>query len=164
MARATAGKIIKEDVSNDLATANVAATVNETATAYANVGASSNARRARANVATSSDARRARANVAASSDARSARANVAATADANVTAERRADADEKTQKRAENANEPATATDEEPGMIFREIVVYGDNERSIGLTKNAESQHRTKHINVKHHYIRELVNEKELNV
>lgn len=41
-------------------------------------------------------------------------------------------------------------------MIFREIVIYGDNERSIGLTKNAESQHRTKHI-------RDLVNDKELN-
>ena len=35
---------------------------------------------------------------------------------------------------------------------------------SIALTKNAESQHRTKHINVQHHYIWELVNERALTV
>lgn len=35
---------------------------------------------------------------------------------------------------------------------------------SIALTKNAESQHRTKHIDVQHHCVRELVNEKELTI
>lgn len=44
------------------------------------------------------------------------------------------------------------------------ITLYGDNETSITLTKNAESQHRTKHIDVQHHYIRELVGEGELEV
>ena len=44
------------------------------------------------------------------------------------------------------------------------MTLYGDNEMSIALTKNAESQHRTKHIDVQHHYIRELVNEGELTV
>ena len=44
------------------------------------------------------------------------------------------------------------------------LTLYGDNEMSIALTKNAESQHRTKHIDVQHHYIRELVNEKELTI
>ena len=58
-----------------------------------------------------------------------ARANVAATADANVMAERRTD-----------ANEPAT--DEELETIVRELAIYGDNERSIGLTRSSESQHR----------------------
>lgn len=44
------------------------------------------------------------------------------------------------------------------------VTLHGDNEMSIALTKNAESQHRTKHIDVQHHYIRELVNKKELTV
>lgn len=44
------------------------------------------------------------------------------------------------------------------------ITLHGDNETSIMLTKNAESQHRTKRIDVQHHYIRELVDEGELEV
>ncbi len=31
------------------------------------------------------------------------------------------------------------------------VALYGDNQTSIRLTKNAESQHRTKHIDVQHH-------------
>lgn len=38
------------------------------------------------------------------------------------------------------------------------------HEMSIALTRNAESQHCTKYINVQHHYIRELVNEGELTI
>ena len=45
-----------------------------------------------------------------------------------------------------------------------DVTSYGDNKMSIALTKNAESQHRTKHINVQHHYIRELVNKRELTI
>lgn len=45
-----------------------------------------------------------------------------------------------------------------------EVILHGDNEVNIALTRNAESQHRTKHIDVQHHYIRELVNEKELTI
>lgn len=41
-------------------------------------------------------------------------------------------------------------------------VLHGDNETSIILTKNAESQARTKHIDVQHHYIQELVANKEM--
>ncbi len=48
--------------------------------------------------------------------------------------------------------------------IVEGLTLFGDNEMSIALTKNAESQHRTKHIDVQHHYIRELVNEKELTI
>ena len=44
------------------------------------------------------------------------------------------------------------------------ITLHGDNEMSIALTKNAESQHRTKHIDVQYHYVRELVNEGELTI
>ncbi len=44
------------------------------------------------------------------------------------------------------------------------VTFYGDNETSITLTKNAESQHRTKHIDVQHHYICKLVDERELEV
>lgn len=40
----------------------------------------------------------------------------------------------------------------------------GDNETSIILTKNAESQARTKHIDVQHHYVRELVADNELSI
>lgn len=53
--------------------------------------------------------------------------------------------------------------DLEAGVVDS-VTLHGDNEMSIALTKNAESQHRTKHIDVQHHYIRELVNEGELTV
>ena len=43
-------------------------------------------------------------------------------------------------------------------------VLYGDNETSIILTKNAESQARTKHIDVQYHYIRELEADKEVTI
>lgn len=48
--------------------------------------------------------------------------------------------------------------------IVLAITLNGNNEMSITLTKNAESQHQTKHIDVQHYYIRELINEKELTV
>jgi len=37
--------------------------------------------------------------------------------------------------------------------------VYGDNQSVIKLVKNPEFHRRTKHINVRYHYIREKVNE-----
>ncbi len=48
--------------------------------------------------------------------------------------------------------------------IVPEITLNNDNEMSVTLTKNAESQQRTKHIDVPHRYIRELIDEKELTV
>ena len=45
-----------------------------------------------------------------------------------------------------------------------DVTLYGDNEMSIALTKNAENQHRIKHIDVQHHYIRELFNKRELTI
>lgn len=48
--------------------------------------------------------------------------------------------------------------------VTEKITLHGDNKMSIALTKNAESQRRTKHIDVQHHYIRELIEEGELTV
>ena len=48
--------------------------------------------------------------------------------------------------------------------VTKTITLHGDNKMSIALTKNSENQHRTKHINIQHHYIRELVNERKLTV
>lgn len=45
-----------------------------------------------------------------------------------------------------------------------DLILHEDNKISIALIKNAESQYRTKHINVQHHYIKELVNEKKLTI
>jgi hypothetical protein len=36
-------------------------------------------------------------------------------------------------------------------------VIKGDNQGSIKLTKNPQFHNRTKHIDIHHHYIRELV-------
>lgn len=44
------------------------------------------------------------------------------------------------------------------------LSLKGDSEASLNLTKNPESQHRTKHIDVQHHYVRELANDKELEI
>lgn len=45
-----------------------------------------------------------------------------------------------------------------------DLILYGDNKISIALTQNIESQYYTKYINVQYHYIRELVNKRELTI
>lgn len=40
--------------------------------------------------------------------------------------------------------------------------MLGDNETSLTLTRDPESQNRTKHIDVMHHHVRGLVEDKEL--
>ena len=99
-------------------------------------------RRTDANVATTANVMasdvRAGANVAVTANQQNgqqykgARANVPTTADANVMAERRTD-----------ASEPVT--NEELEMIVRELVIYGDNKRSIGLTKSFEKPAQNKY-------------------
>ena len=42
------------------------------------------------------------------------------------------------------------------------IVIYCDNNSAISLSKNSVFQKRTKHIDTKFHYIRELVNNGEI--
>ena len=37
------------------------------------------------------------------------------------------------------------------------VQILGDNQASLDLVKNAEYHEQTKHIDVQHHYIRELV-------
>jgi hypothetical protein len=39
----------------------------------------------------------------------------------------------------------------------RPLVINGDNQGSIKLTQNPQFHNRTKHIDIRHHYIRELV-------
>lgn len=51
-----------------------------------------------------------------------------------------------------------------PEQAVRKMEMLGDNETSLTLTKDHESQYRTKHIDVMHHHIRELVEEGELGI
>lgn len=44
------------------------------------------------------------------------------------------------------------------------LSLKGNNKVSFNLTKNPKSKHQTKHIDVQHHYICELVNNKELEI
>ena len=44
------------------------------------------------------------------------------------------------------------------------ILLWGDNKLSIKLVKNAEFHAHIKYINVQHHYIRELISERELKI
>ena len=37
------------------------------------------------------------------------------------------------------------------------IQILGDNQASLNLIKNAEYHKQTKHIDIQHHYVRELV-------
>lgn len=48
--------------------------------------------------------------------------------------------------------------------VVENVTLHDDNEMSITLTKNVESQRRTKHIDVKDHHIRVLISEGELTV
>lgn len=46
--------------------------------------------------------------------------------------------------------------------VVEGVNVHDDNEMSIALTKNVESQHSTKYIDIQHHYIYKLVDKKEV--
>jgi hypothetical protein len=43
-------------------------------------------------------------------------------------------------------------------------VLYGDNRGAVDLTKTTKSHSKVKHIDIRHHYIRELVQTGELKV
>lgn len=51
-----------------------------------------------------------------------------------------------------------------PDEAVRMMNMLGDNETSLTLTKDPESQNRSKHIDVMHHHVRGLVEEGELSV
>ncbi|GJY19058.1 retrotransposon protein, putative, ty1-copia subclass [Tanacetum coccineum] len=52
----------------------------------------------------------------------------------------------------------------ELGVNLRSVVVNCDNQSSIHLSRNAMFHERTKHINVRYHFIREIVESKEIEV
>ena len=45
-----------------------------------------------------------------------------------------------------------------------QITLYEDNQAAIALSKNPQHHNRTKHIQVKYHWIREMVSKKELSL
>lgn len=51
-----------------------------------------------------------------------------------------------------------------PEQAVRRIEMLGDNETSLTLTKDPESQNRTKHIDLMHHHVRGLVEDGELGI
>jgi hypothetical protein len=48
--------------------------------------------------------------------------------------------------------------------IRKPITIFEDNQGTIELAKNAKYHNRTKHIDICHHFIRERVQSKEINV
>ncbi|GJZ51434.1 retrovirus-related pol polyprotein from transposon TNT 1-94 [Tanacetum coccineum] len=52
----------------------------------------------------------------------------------------------------------------ELGVNLRLVVVNCDNQSVIHLSRNAMFHERTKHVNVRHHFIREIVESKEIEV
>lgn len=46
--------------------------------------------------------------------------------------------------------------------VIESLILHNDKNISIFLIKRIESQHHTKYINIKYHYVRELVDEIEL--
>ena len=44
------------------------------------------------------------------------------------------------------------------------VKIYEDNQGSIALAKNPEFHKRTKHIDIRYHYVRELVEDKKVEV
>lgn len=44
------------------------------------------------------------------------------------------------------------------------MVIYCDNKGAIDLSKNSRFSPRTKHIDVRHHFIREYIDKKEIKV
>jgi hypothetical protein len=43
--------------------------------------------------------------------------------------------------------------------IITPTIIYCDNQPAIRISKNDSDHDRTKHINIKHYYIKELINE-----
>lgn len=51
-----------------------------------------------------------------------------------------------------------------PEQVFRKIEMLGDNKTSFTLTKDPESQNYKKYIDVMYHYVRRLVEDRELGI
>jgi hypothetical protein len=50
------------------------------------------------------------------------------------------------------------------GSDIKSVKLYGDNQGLLSLAENPEFHQRTKHINVKHHFIREHVTTEVINL
>ena len=50
------------------------------------------------------------------------------------------------------------------GYGIKSVLLYGDNQSSLNLTDNLTFYQRTKHIDIKHHFIREHVTKKTINL
>lgn len=48
------------------------------------------------------------------------------------------------------------------GMDYGQFLVHCDNKSAINISKNSVQHSRTKHIDIRHHFIRELVEKKEV--
>jgi hypothetical protein len=52
----------------------------------------------------------------------------------------------------------------ELGRAKGKTIIYCDNKSNICMTKNPEYHQRTKHIDIKYHFIREVVNNEAIKV
>ena len=50
------------------------------------------------------------------------------------------------------------------GIIEEQLHIYCDNQSAMNISKNPVQHSRTKHIKIRHHFIRELVESKELEI
>ena len=50
------------------------------------------------------------------------------------------------------------------GLNYQSVPIFCDNTSTINLTKNLIQHSRTKHIDIKHHFIRELVQNREIQI
>ena len=51
---------------------------------------------------------------------------------------------------------------EDYGIVQDTLIVYCDNTSAINISKNPVQHSRTKHIDIRHHFIRELVENKSV--
>jgi hypothetical protein len=51
---------------------------------------------------------------------------------------------------------------EKLGIQLKAVPIYGDNQGSIFIASNPVQESRTKHINIRYHYIHELIAAKEV--
>lgn len=52
----------------------------------------------------------------------------------------------------------------ELGIPMKAFPIYGDNQGSIFISSNPVQERRTKHIDIRYHYVRELVESKEIEI
>ena len=50
------------------------------------------------------------------------------------------------------------------GMVQDTLTVFCDNTSAINISKNPVQHSRTKHINIRHHFIRDLVERKTMSL